>query len=275
MFMLWSMIKFKGTCLYGGRWSGILVLVGLQMLVCSKFVVPEYSLVWMVFHLSSTCVQKGLLNLMHRVSVFCERKAVGVSKELGLESRSFAQSSADVCSLRSQEHCREDQKVWRSGIPRPPNFLGVKIILFEYWDLFPLMNLVRIFSISLVMSLLGVGRAVARWVNLDRRQVLVMLTLAVVVSLMVDHWKISCLTDLMAFCQLRSRCSRSPVSVTPRSLNGELSIVKPVVGVICRSSGALPNRAYFVFETFVARPDRAWKLLSMFRMCVSWCVGCL
>ena len=148
-------------------------------------------------------------------------------------------------------------------MPRPPNFLGVKIILLEYWGLFPLMNLVSIFSISVIMSLHGVGRAVARWVNLDRRQVLVTLTLAVVVSLIVDHWKISCLTDLMAFCQLRSRCSRSPVSVTPRSLKGAFSIVKPVVGVICRLSGALPNRAYFVFETFVVRPDRAWKLFSI------------
>ena len=58
-----------------------------------------------------------------------------------------------------------------------------------------------------------------------------MLTLAVVVSLMVDHWKISCLTDLIAFDQLISRCSRSPVSVIPRSLKGEFSIVNPVVGI--------------------------------------------
>ena len=94
--MFWFMIRFKGMCLYGGIWSGILVLAGLQMLVCSRFVVPVYSLVWMVFHLSSTCVQKGLLNLMHRVSVLCERNAVGVSDELDLDSRSFAQSSEDV-----------------------------------------------------------------------------------------------------------------------------------------------------------------------------------
>ena len=49
------------------------------------------------------------------------------------------------------------------------------------------MNLMKIFSISVIMSLCGSGRAVARWVNFERRQVLTMLTLAVVVSLMVDH----------------------------------------------------------------------------------------
>ena len=178
-----------------------------------------------------------------------------------------------MLSLLSQEHCRDDQKVFKSGIPRPPNFLGVNIILFEYWVLFPLMNLVRIFSTSEMMSLFGEGRAVARWVNFDRRQVLVMFTLAVVVSLIVDHWKISCLTDLMAFCQFRSRCSRFPVSVTPRSLKGAFSSVKPVVGVICRLSGALPNRAYLVLETFVVRPDRVLKSSSMWRMWDSCCVG--
>ena len=61
------------------------------------------------------------------------------------------------------------------------------MILFEYWDLLPLMNLMKIFSISTMISFLGSGRAVARWVNLERRQDLVILTLAVVVSLIVDH----------------------------------------------------------------------------------------
>ena len=124
----------------------------------------------------------------------------------------------------SQEHCRDDQKVFRSGIPRPPNFLGVNIILLEYWGLLPLMNLVRIISISVIMSLFGMGRAVARWVNFERRQVFVILTLAVVVSLIVDHWNISCLTALMALVQFMSRCSRSPVNVIPRSLMGEFQL---------------------------------------------------
>ena len=44
--------------------------------------------------------------------------------------------------------------------------------------------------------------------------------------------------------------------VIPRSLKGEGSIVNPVVGVICRLSGALPKRAYLVLETLVVRPDR-------------------
>ena len=57
----------------------------------------------------------------------------------------------------------------------------------ENWGHLPLMNLVKIFSISAIMSLCGSGRAVAKWVNFERRQVLIILTLAVVVSLMVDH----------------------------------------------------------------------------------------
>ena len=60
--------------------------------------------------------------------------------------------------------------------------------------------------------------------NFERRQVFVMLTLAVVVILIVDHWKISCLTPLIAFDQFISRCSRFPVSVIPRSQKGEFSI---------------------------------------------------
>ena len=57
----------------------------------------------------------------------------------------------------------------------------------ENCGLLPLMNLMKIFSISVIMSLCGSGRAVAGWVNCERRQVLTMLTLAMVVSLMVDH----------------------------------------------------------------------------------------
>ena len=100
-----------------------------------------------------------------------------------------------------------------------------------------------------------------------------MLTLAVVVNLIVDHWKISCLPALIAFDQFISRCSRSPVIMIPRSLKGEFSIENPVVGVICRLLGALPNSAYLVLETFVVRPDSALKLSSMWRMWVSCCVG--
>ena len=39
------------------------------------------------------------------------------------------------------------------------------------------------------------------------------------------------------------------------------------------SSVAFPNRAYFVFETFVVRPDSALNLFRMSSMCVSCCVG--
>ena len=100
-------------------------------------------------------------------------------------------------------------------MPRPPNFFGVKMILFEYWGLLPLMNLMMILSISVIMSLLGSGTAVARWVSFEIIQVFVTLTLAVVVNLIVVHWKISCLTALIALCQLMSRCFKFPVSVIP------------------------------------------------------------
>ena len=102
----------------------------------------------------------------------------------------------------------------------------------ENWDLLPLMNLMKIFSTSVMMSLCGSGRAVARWVNFEKRQVLMIFTLAVVVRRMVDHWKISSRTALMALVQFISRCSRSPVRVMPSSLKGAGSIVKPVKGVI-------------------------------------------
>ena len=70
-----------------------------------------------------------------------------------------------------------------------------------------------------------------------------------------------------------SRCLRSPIRVMPKSLKGEFSMDMPVVGVICRSSGALPNRAYFVLKTFVVRPESALNWLSMSIMCVRCCVG--
>ena len=137
------------------------------------------------------------------------------------------------------------------------------------------MNLMKIFSTSEMTSLWGSGRAVARWVNLDRRQVLIMLTFAVVVRRMVDHWKISSRTALIALVQFKSKWSRSPVRVMPSSLKGAGSIVKPVVGVIWRSSGAFPKRAYLVLETLVARPDSFLKSSSTRRMWVNCWVGWL
>ena len=72
----------------------------------------------------------------------------------------------------------------------------------------------------------------AKWVNFDKRHVLVMLTFAVVVSLMVDQEKISSLTEFIALFQLMSKCLRSPVRVMPSSLKGEFSMEMPVEGVI-------------------------------------------
>ena len=48
--------------------------------------------------------------------------------------------------------------------------------------------------------------------------------------------------------------------VIPKSLKGEGSIVNPVVGVICRLSGAVPKRAYLVLGTLVERPDSFFKI---------------
>ena len=52
------------------------------------------------------------------------------------------------------------------------------------------------------------------------------------------------------------------MSVIPRSLKGEHSIVNPVVGVICRLLGALPKRAYLVLETLVEFPDSFFKIVE-------------
>ena len=66
----------------------------LQMFVCMRFVGVRYRLDWMVFHLSSTWVQKGLLNLRLRASVLCVRKAMGVG--VSWFRRILAQSSGEV-----------------------------------------------------------------------------------------------------------------------------------------------------------------------------------
>ena len=66
----------------------------LQMFVCIRFVGFRYRFDWITFHLSSTWVQKGLLNLRLRVSGFCVRKAIGVG--VVCVNKIFAQSSDEV-----------------------------------------------------------------------------------------------------------------------------------------------------------------------------------
>ena len=53
------------------------MFLGLQIFVWIKFRGVVYRFDWMVFHLSRTWVQNGLLILKHRVSVFWVRKAKG------------------------------------------------------------------------------------------------------------------------------------------------------------------------------------------------------
>ena len=72
---------------------GKLVEFEWQMFVCMRFVDTEYRFVERVFHLSSTWVQKGLLNLRLRATVLCVRKAMGVG--VSWFRRIFAQSSFD------------------------------------------------------------------------------------------------------------------------------------------------------------------------------------
>ena len=66
----------------------------LQIFVCIRFIGVRYRLEWIIFHLSSTWVQKGLLSLRLRASGLYVRKAMGVGV-LWL-SRIFAQSLVEV-----------------------------------------------------------------------------------------------------------------------------------------------------------------------------------
>ena len=156
----------------------------------------------MVFHLSRTSVQKGPHTGSARSSSAvgggCVKKNTG-SLELGMR-RDF-QMSDDRCILLSHEHCSEAQCVVRCGIPRPPYAVGVNIIFFESLFLFPFMKLTIILSISFLVCFGGSGRMVAMCVNLERRQVFVMLTLAVLESFSVDQIPISVLMAFTALSQ--------------------------------------------------------------------------
>ena len=66
----------------------------LQMFVCIRFKGVRYRLEWIIFHLSSTWVQKGLLSLRLRASGLYVRKAMGVG--VLWFNRIFAQSSVEV-----------------------------------------------------------------------------------------------------------------------------------------------------------------------------------
>ena len=158
-------------------------------------------------------------------------------------------------------------------MPKPPQDVGVNIILFDSLFLWPFINLMIILSISFLSCFEGRGKIVAMWVNLESRQVLVILTLAVDVSFMVDQAPISDLTALMAFSQFRSSLSSSPVRYMPRSLKGLGSRENPVLLAISGESFMLPNRAYFVFSTLVFRPDNFLNPLRILRISVSWDSG--
>ena len=124
----------------------------------------------------------------------------------------FFQTSSELCILLSHEHCNADQWVCRGGgTPSPPAWIGEKIMFFISLHLGPFMNLTIILSTSFLICLLGRGKMDAKCVNLDRRQILVMLTFAEVDNFTVDHIPISDLTAFIAFLQLSSSWSRLPV----------------------------------------------------------------
>ena len=96
-------------------------------------------------------------------------------------------------------------------MPRPPAWVGVKIISFLYLLRLPFMNLHIVCSISFFMWGLGRGKIVAICVIFDRRQALVMFTLAVVDSFVEDHIPISVLMAFMARSQFMSDESKLPL----------------------------------------------------------------
>ena len=87
--------------------------------------------------------------------------------------------------------------------------------------------------------------------NFASRHVLVIFTLAVVESFVVDQIPISVFIAFIAFSQFRSSLSKFQVKYIPKSLNGLGSMEKPVRASISGWSMAFPNRAYFVLSTFV------------------------
>ena len=178
------------------------------MLVCKRLI---FSGIFgkILDHLSSTWAQKRLPELnVHSMGGGFARKKTG-SKPFGIKI-SF-QISTEQCVLLSQEHCSDAQCVSRVGMPNPPVWVGEKIMCFKSFGRGPFMNLTMILSTSFLISLLGRGKIVAIWVNLDRRQILVILTLAETDNLVVDQIPISVLTELIAFRQLSSNWSRLPV----------------------------------------------------------------
>ena len=93
----------------------------------------------------------------------------------------------------------EFQKSIRGGIPRPAcslgvniSFLGTMCLLLEFIK-FTIKS-----SICLIIFLLGEGRMAAMCVNLDRREVLAMLTLPKIVVSTLAHAKLSFLASLRA-----------------------------------------------------------------------------
>ena len=144
-------------------------------------------------------------------------------------------------------------------MPRPPTEVGEKSMCFENLMWGPLMNLQIVLSISFLYSFLGRGRMVAMCVSLESNNIFVMFTFAVLDSFVVDHIPISVFIALIAFSQLTFSLSRLPVRYMPNSLKGFGCRKIPVLGSILGSSSAFPNRVYFVFNTFVCNPERAWN----------------
>ena len=121
--------------------------------------------------------------------------------------------------LLVHERAIESQKSLRGGIPRPASSLGVKIsFLGTICLLLEFMKFTMRSSICSIIFLLGEGRMAAMCVNLDRSEVLAMLTLPKIVVSTFAQAKLSFLASLRASSQFWSRLESCGFRLIPSSL---------------------------------------------------------
>ena len=120
-----------------------------------------------------------------------------------------------VCSL--QEHCKEDQCVKREGFLVLQLAWVRKLLILGIWVVSNL-KICRSLGLLHFYIFLGRGSTVEMWVIFYRRLVLVILTFAVVVSLIDDHRPLSVLIAFIS--QFRSSWSRFPIRDIPRNVKG-------------------------------------------------------
>ena len=195
-----------------------------------------------------------------------EDKKVRLGCDATFSDSRASQKDLEIILLFVQERATDCQKSIRGGMPRPASSFGVKIsFLGTMFLLLELMKPTIKSSICWMIFLLGRGRIAAIWVNFDKREVLAMLTLPKMVVLTFAHAKLSFLASLSALSQFWSMSVSKGFKLMPRSLKkGSVSREK-ALGPGYFSMGGLPKMTYFVFPTFIVRPDRvlnSWKILN-------------